>query len=64
MKIELNDTQASIVRSYLADAIDEILQTINKEYRKGRHDYVKILEKEYNDACEVFNKFIEEPLEQ
>lgn len=59
MTIELTSQQANIVRTYLADSIDEILQTINKEYRKGRRDYVKLLEAEYADACEVFNKFME-----
>lgn len=60
MTVELNAKQADIVRTYMADAIDGILQSIKKEYRRNRRDYVKMLEKEYADACEVFNKFIEQ----
>lgn len=57
MTIELDERQASLVCSTLANAMDEVLSCISKEYRKGRRDYVKILEKEFEDYREIINKF-------
>lgn len=57
MNIELSGNQVDIIKNCLADAMEEIRMCIDKQYKKGRKDYVRMLDQEYKDYKEVYEKF-------